>query len=150
MKVKEVMGTEVVSIGPGAKYEEAARVMVKNKFSGLPVVSERGELVGIISEKDLFRAMFPDYQSYTTEPHAYLNREALEERIKDIRNNPVAMYMSPRVFTIEPEAPVLKAGGIMLARGVHRLPVLQNGKIVGIVTREEIYGTILKRYLGLN
>lgn len=143
------MGREVVSVGPDTTYEEAAKIMTSRNFSGLPVVDGKGKLAGLISEKDLFRAMFPDYESYTAEPHAYQDREALEERVKDVRSNPVKMYMSRQVLTVEPETPVLKAAGIMLARGVHRLPVLQNGKIVGIVIREEIYSAILKRYLGL-
>lgn len=143
------MGTDVVSVKPETKYEEAAKIMVGRKFSGLPVVDDRGKLAGIVSEKDLFRAMFPDYEAYTAEPHAYINREALEDRIKDIRNNPVEMYMSRRVLTVEPDAPVLKAAGLMLAHGIHRLPVVEGEKLIGIVTREEIYGAILKRYLGL-
>lgn len=143
------MRTDVISVKPETKYEQAARIMVSRRFSGLPVIDDRGKLVGIISEKDIFRAMFPDYQAYTAEPHAYLNREVLEDRIKDIRNNPVEMYMSCRVLTVEPEAPVLKAAGLMLAHGIHRLPVVEGEKLVGIVTREEIYGAILKRYLGI-
>lgn len=143
------MQAEVVSVSPETTYEEAAEIMVRRNFSGLPVVNDRGKLVGMISEKDIFRAMFPEYESFSAEPHAYLDREALEEKIKDIRNNPVEMYMSCRVLTVEPETPVLKAGGLMLAHGVHRLPVTENGKLIGIVTREEIYTAILKRYLGL-
>lgn len=149
MKVKEVMETDVVSVKPETKYEDAAKIMVQRNFSGLPVINEKGKLVGIISEKDLFRAMFPDYESYTAEPHAYLDREALEDRVKDIHNNPVEMYMSCRVLTVEPETPVLKAAGMMLAHGVHRLPVIENEKLAGIVTREEIYSAILRRYLNL-
>lgn len=149
MKVKEVMNRRVVSVKPGTTYEEAAKIMIVNNFSGLLVITAAGQLVGIISEKDLFRAMFPDYQEYITQPHLYRNREALEERIKDIRAQPVEIYMSCRVLTVEPEAPILKAGGLMLARGIHRLPVVENGQVVGIVTREEIYSTILKRQLGL-
>ncbi len=143
------METEVVSVRPETKYEEAAKIMVSRNFSGLPVTNDRGKLVGMISEKDLFRAMFPDYESFSAEPHAYQDREALEDRIEDIRNNPVEMYMSCRVLTVQPETPVLKAAGIMLAHGVHRLPVVENEKLVGIVTREDIYSAILKRHLGL-
>lgn len=143
------METEVISVKPETKYEEAAKTMVQRNFSGLPVVNGKGKLVGIISEKDLFRAMFPGYISYIAEPHAYLDREALEEKIKDIRNNPVEMYMSRRVLTVQPETPVLKAAGLMLAHSIHRLPVVQDDKLIGIVTREEIYSAILKQYLGL-
>ena len=148
MRVREVMITPVVTISPTTTYEEAARVLHVHKISGVPVVDEKGKLVGLLSEKDLFRAMYPLYEEYILEPHAYYNQELQEEEIEAIRKQPVEKYMSTRVVTIDGDSPVLHAGGLMLAHGLHRLPVVENGKLAGIVTREDIYGTILKRHLG--
>ena len=55
--------------------------------------------------------------------------------------------MSHKVFTVGPNSPILSAGGLMLARGFHLLPVVEDEKLVGIVTREGIYGVILKNIL---
>lgn len=147
MKVREVMVAPVITILPETTYEEAASVLHANQISGVPVVAGNGELVGIISEKDLFRAMYPLYEEYIAEPHAYYNQESREEEIKAIRRQPVKQYMSRNVVTINADSYVLHAGGLMLARGLHRLPVLDDGKLVGIVSREDIYGAILKKHL---
>ena len=59
----------------------------------------------------------------------------------------IEKYMSEQVVTIDIDAPILRAGGLMLARGLHRLPVMENGKMVGIVSREDIYSAVLKKHL---
>ncbi len=148
MKVREVMVTPVVTVTSGATYEDAAFLLHKNNLSGMPVVDAQGAVVGVISEKDLFRALYPLYEEYILEPHAYCNQEQREDEIESIRKQPVENLMSRRVVSINPNDPILHAGGLMLAHGVHRLPVIEDGKLVGIVTREDIYGAILKKHLG--
>jgi CBS domain-containing protein len=147
MKVRDVMKTPVVTVSPSATYEEAAKILYKHKISGMPVVNERGALVGIVSEKDLFRAMYPLYEEYIFEPYAYHNQEAREDEIEIIRKQPVEKYMSKQVVTVNVDDCILHAGGLLLARGLHRLPVMENKKLVGIVSREDIYGAILKKHL---
>lgn len=149
MKVQDVMGTAVITVLPQATYEEAARIMHDHKLSGLPVVDGEGNLVGMISEKDLFKALYPLYHHYILQPEVYLDQEAQENEINDLRTHPVERYMIRKVLTVELDAPILRAGGIMLAYNVHRLPVVERGKLVGIVTREDIYGAILKHHLDL-
>ena len=149
MKVRDVMERIVVSVTPQTTYEQAAKIMHEHRFSGLPVVNSDGKLVGILSDKDLFRALYPHYEDYARKTEEFPNEESGEERIEEVRKETVASLMTKHVLSVEPEAPIMKAGGIMLARGVHRLPVVENGRMVGIVTREEIYGAILKNHLTL-
>jgi CBS domain-containing protein len=148
MKVKEVMETKVITIKDTATYEEAAAVLHNSRISGAPVVDKDGNVVGLISEKDLLRVLYPYYQSYAEHPEAYLDYEARENKIEEIRKRPIDKFMTKQVTTIDPTTPVLKAGGIMLAHGFHRLPVIEDGKLIGIVTREHIYKGILKSHLG--
>ena len=147
MLVRDVMITPVFTVHPTTTYEETARLLHSKKVSGVPVVEEKsGKLVGIVSEKDLFRAMYPLYEEYILAPHVYYNQELQEDEIETIRRQPVEKFMSPEVVTIAPDASILHAGGLMLAHNLHRLPVVEHGKLVGIVTREDIYGTILKKH----
>jgi CBS domain-containing protein len=148
MKVKEVMETKVITINDTSTYEEAASILHQSKISGAPVVNANGEVVGLISEKDLLRVLYPYYQSYAEHPEAYLDYEERENKIEEIRKKPIEKFMTKKVTTIDPSTPVLKAGGIMLAHGFHRLPVIEGGKLIGIVTREHIYKGILKSHLG--
>lgn len=148
MKVRGVMVTPVVTVTPETTYEDAAFLLHKHQLSGMPVVDKDGALVGIISEKDLFRAFYPRYEEYLSDPAAYTDQEKQEDEIENIRKQPVEKYMKRHVVTIDVDACILHAGGLMLAHGIHRLPVMENGKLVGIVAREDIYGTILKKHLG--
>lgn len=143
MKVRDVMTTEVRSLLPSASYGEAARIMVENNFSGLPIVDTGGNLIGIVSEKDLFRALYPIYDDFIANPELYADHERREGEIDALRSTPIERYMTAKVITISPDAPIMKAGGLMLAHHIHRLPVVDDGKVVGIVTREDIYCAIL-------
>lgn len=147
MKVKDVMKTNVITVFPDTTYFEAAKLIYKNNFSGIPVVDHNYKIVGIISEKDLFKAFYPNYIEFVKNPETYINQEEQEKNILEIKNNPISLYMSKNIITVSPETSVLSAGGIMLAHHIHRLPVVDKGKLIGIVSRKDIYKSILKHYL---
>lgn len=150
MKVRDVMKKNVAVIRLGSSYEDAAELMYANRFSGLPVVDHKMNLVGIISEKDLFRAIFPRYEEVALGPEEFRDSPQMEREIESLRSSPVENHMRRNVITVSPDAEIMRAGGLMLAHGIHRLPVVEKGRLVGIVTRKEIYGSILERHLGLS
>lgn len=150
MKIRNVMKSPVVTVSEFATYEEAAKILCSNKISGAPVVDGQGNLVGLISEKDLFRVLFPFEKSFYDNPEAYLDFEKRESKIEEIRKDVITPYISRKVITIDPNMPIMKAGGLMLAKGVHRLPVVENGKLAGIVSRKDIFGRIFKNHLGVD
>jgi len=69
--------------------------------------------------------------------------------VRDLKMCLVKDFMTTDVITAHPDDPVLKIGALMLARGIHRIPVVKNAKLVGVVTRRRIYGNILKKHLDL-
>ncbi|HVM76900.1 MAG TPA: CBS domain-containing protein [Candidatus Paceibacterota bacterium] len=147
MKVRDVMIRNVITLSPKTSYEEAARILYGNHISGAPVVNERGTIVGMISEKDLFRALYPTYAEYCAEPQAFYDWEGREHTIEQVRSQPIERYMSEPAVTVDESDPILRAGGLMLAHSLHRLPVTRHGALAGIVTREAIYQTILQHQL---
>ena len=149
MKIRDVMSTDVVVIPVEATYEEATKILFDNQVSGAPVVDKEGRLVGVISDKDLYRVLFPWYKSFSEDPEEYLNFEAREMAIDEVRQEPVAGFMSKQVITTQPDEFVMRAGAIMLAERVHRLPVVEQGKLVGVVTRADIYHELIAQHLGL-
>jgi CBS domain-containing protein len=148
MKVRDVMIAPVVTASPETTYEAVAALLREHHVSGVPIVDQSGALVGVVSEKDLFRALFPLYEEFLMNPEIYADQEEQENEVEAIRARPIKDYMTRNVITIDADARVLHAGGLMLAHNIHRLPVMDNGKLVGIITREDIYGTILKKHLG--
>jgi CBS domain-containing protein len=148
MKIRDIMITDVITIPITATYEEAARILFDKKINGAAVVDEKGRLAGMISEKDLFRVLYPFPQSYYNDPESYLDLEERESKASEIRNKPIAGFMSKNPVTIGPDVPVMHASALMLAKRVHRLPVIENGKLIGNVTRGLIYRAILKHEFG--
>ena len=147
MKVKDVMDKKVFTLRNDATYEEAARFLAKKDISGAPIVDSENRVIGMLSEKDLFKALYPLYKNFYDNPELYVDYEARESKIEEIRNDTIEKFASKKVISVEPETPILRAGALMLAKGIHRLPVVQKGKLVGIVTREHIYRTILQSHL---
>jgi CBS domain-containing protein len=147
MRVQDVMQTEVVTIPVGMSYRDVERVLREKEITGAPVVDGEGSVVGIVSEKDLFRVLYPFYRSFYENPEMYSDLEARETKASDIADHPVERFMSSRVWHIEPEVPLMRAGAIMLARGIHRMPVMSDGKLVGIVTRTAVYRAVFEMNL---
>lgn len=151
MIVKNVMEKKVITIQKDASYYEAAKILYSNHISGAPVVDANNNLIGMLSEKDLFKVLYPFYRSYYDNPELYLDSESRENKANDIKDHKIETFMSKgnEINTVEPNTPVMRAGALMIAKHVHRLPVIDKGKLVGIVSREDIFRAILKRNFDL-
>jgi CBS domain-containing protein len=146
MLVKDLMSTKIVTIDKDTLYEEAAKILYDNKLTGAPVVDD-GKIIGFVSEKDLFRVLFPFYRNYYKHPESYTDNEDRESKANEIRKHKIERFMKSNVLTIRPNLPVLSAGALMLANGIHRLPVVDNGNLIGIIDRQTIYKNIFKTQL---
>jgi len=136
MRVQEIMTREVVTVGPEADLRDVAKVLVDNGISGLPVCGVRRELLGIVSEGDIVvKEGGPREQG-----HAFLGRlsGASAKNVRKSRAVKVRDAMTTPVVTISPHASVAKAARRMSDLGVKRLPVVQNGELVGIVSRTDL------------
>ena len=148
MKIRDVMTTPVVSVTPDTYYADAARLMHEHALASLVVLDKMGSLVGILSEKDLFRALYPKYREFYRTPHAVFDEEQYEATVEDLREKPVRTFMTTEILSIGPDEPIMKAGGLMLAHHIHLLPVLDDEKFLGVVSRENVFGAVLKSHLG--
>ncbi|MEI7741960.1 MAG: CBS domain-containing protein [bacterium] len=147
MKVIEIMERKPIVLAPTTTYEEATSVLYSNDVSGAPVVGENGELVGMLSLKDLFRILYPFYSSYYDHPESYSDQENRESKVNEVKKKLIKEFMSTRLITIQPHMPVMQAGAIMLAHNVHHLPVIENKKLIGLVTKNSIYRAIIQQHL---
>jgi CBS domain-containing protein len=135
MKVRDVMTTNVITVEPGASLKDTARLLVEHGISGLPVVAD-GVVLGVISEADLlFKERGP------AERRGLLGRVldgyGIDGELKlEARDVGDAMTMPP--LTIGPHRALRVAAALMLEERVNRLPVVLNGKLVGIVTRADL------------
>lgn len=141
------MKTEVIRLNQNTSWREAAATLLENSISGAPVVDDEGNLVGILSEKDLFRGLYPSYKDFYDTPGAHLDFEKLEKEATSIENKNIGEVMNKRLITAKPDDPILKIGGLMVASGIHRVPVVDNdNNLVGTVSRGDIYRAILAQH----
>lgn len=144
MKIRDIMETNVITIKKDASYEEAAKILYEKNVSGVPVVDDSGAVVGIVSEKDIVRVLYPFYQSYYEQPVLYTDYEDREKKATEIRNQTAEIFMTKNVVPVSPDDAIMQAGALMLAKGINRLPVVEDGKVIGIVSRRMIFRAILR------
>jgi len=149
MKVRDIMERDVLVVRNGTTYEEAAKMLHDKGCGSAPVVDEAGKLVGIVSERDLFRILFPFYRSFYENPELYVDFENRECKIVEVRAKPVEIFMTKEVAYVTPEMPIMRAGSLILARQVRTLPVLENGDIVGTITWKRVYQELVKNKFGI-
>jgi CBS domain-containing protein len=126
MKVKDIMTKEVATLGSEEELSLANDIMRLGRIRHLPVVSGEG-VVGIISERDLFRSSLAQALGYGNKD----TREVMKTlRIKDV--------MVKQVVTVSPEMELKDAVALMVDRKIGCLPVVQDKKLLGIVTETDI------------
>jgi len=123
----------------------AIHFFAEHKITGAPVL-EKKQVVGVLSEKDIFRALYPSVAEFYENPELWMEEVELEANAKSILNQPVKIYMSKNLICATPDTPVMQAGSMMLAHRVHRILVMDAEKLVGIVTRAEIFRNLFRLY----
>ncbi len=139
MQAKDIMTTAVVTVRPEDTVEKAVRLMLDHHVSALPVVGRDDLLVGLISEGDLMRRLRDSgskRQSWWLEFLADLDGEA-EEYLK-ARSHRVGDVMTRNVETVTENTPVGEIARTLEKRRIKRVPVLRDGKVVGIVSRANL------------
>jgi CBS-domain-containing membrane protein len=135
MKVSEIMSHPVVSVRTTTRIKEAARLLVDRGISALPVVDDRGVLVGILSEADLLpMEIRPDPRSQAT-PLAPTAGSAPKT---------VAEVMTRDVLTVSANSEVSQAARTMLDAGIKRVPVVRGRRVVGILSRRDLVKVIAR------
>lgn len=146
MIVRQIMKTDILTIAKGASYRQVAKLLLEKKMSGAPVIDKEGKLIGIVSEKDLFKAIYPSYNDFYASPDSFLDFDKLEKESNEASDKLVEDFMSPRLITTTPTTPILKVGAIMVATAIHRVPVMENEKLVGMISRGDVYRAILREH----
>jgi CBS domain-containing protein len=144
MKAVDIMTSPVVTAAPETTVREVAALLYERRIGALPVVQD-GRLVGIVSESDLLRrheigtdcALRGDpwwmrMFRMDSEPAKYVRSHAV--RVADI--------MTPDVSVVDPEAPLADVAEAFEKRGIKRLPVVHNGRVIGIVSRSDLVAAL--------
>ena len=146
LTVEQVMTRDVVSVQEDTPFKEIAQIMHEHKVSGVPVLDERGTLRGIVSEADLlaFEEGHDASKSRRSFTELFIRRGRLEEIEAESERIRARDIMTRDVVTVEPQARVQQASKILLDAGVKRLPVVDGGRVVGIVSRRDLLSPFLR------
>lgn len=129
MLVKEVMTSPVITVRPQMTLKEATQLLEKHRITAMPVVDGHGTLVGVLSEADIIQdAVLPDPRAH--EMPVRIAAAPRATRVADV--------MSRYLLTLPPNADLTEAAELMTSSVVKSLPVVENGLVVGIISRVDI------------
>ena len=125
--VNDYMSRRLITFGPDDDILTAAKILLTERISGAPVVDVGGSLVGMLSKKDCFEVVYAS--SYHQEWGG---------RVRD--------YMSTDVHTIESGTDIIKAADLFMRSSFRRFPVLENGRIVGQISRADLLRALVEHW----
>lgn len=123
--VRDFMVTRLLTLTPEMSIFEAMRRLLEHRFSGAPVVDAAGKLVGMLSEKDCLRVFASGAYYYDA-------------------GGTVSDFMTREVTTVDPDDELFKVADLFLSRSFRRLPVVEDGKLVGQISRRDVLLASLK------
>jgi CBS-domain-containing membrane protein len=141
LKAKDIMTKDVITVKTDTTIEEFARILMKHRISGAPVVDGKGNLRGIATENDLIsknsRLHIPTILRLF-DAYIPLGTSKLEDEIKRVAALTVGEICSKDVITVDEETSAEYIATLMTEKKIHLLPVLKEGKILGIVGKKDL------------
>ena len=116
LTARAIMTDNVVTINQESSIQDAIDLLLMQGISGLPVTDSEGHLIGIVTEFALLAIAYD----------------------QKVRNDTIAQHMTTDVFTVEATDPVNKVADLCLVHRVRRIPVLENGRLVGLISRRDV------------
>ncbi len=145
MKVSELMTREVMTIPPEMSVREAAKLLFEREISGLPVVDQERNVVGMITEKEIIAMALPKFAEQFGDFDVILSEEPFSKKIAEADKIKVKDVMRKEVLCVSEDTSIAEVARLMIAKKARRIPVLgKEKKLVGIIARADIVKKIAK------
>jgi CBS domain-containing protein len=139
MRVRDIMVAPVITASPNASVKSVAETFVRHRISAVPVVDDKGKLLGMISEGDLLhRAEAGTEKQRPWWLRAFVGPDTLANEYVKAHARKVSDVMTPQVITASPETPLHEVAALLEKHSVKRVPIVENGQLVGIVSRANL------------
>jgi CBS domain-containing protein len=150
MKARDVMVSPVITVKPSSSVREVAQTLLKERISAVPVVDDQGKLVGIISEGDLLHRA----EAGTQRRHSWwlvglVGDESLASEYIKAHSRKVADVMTRKVVTAAPDSPLHQIAALLEKNSIKRVPIVENGQLVGIISRANLVQALASTRKGL-
>lgn len=139
MKVRDFLRRELTSLERSTTVSQAIKLLENSGLSSLPVVDEEGKVVGVLSERDLIRALLPGYMDMLHSASFLPSLDQLARRLREIGDQPTERYMTKEVVAVTLDDSDLHVADLMLRKGLKQIPVVDaQGRLIGVVRRIDL------------
>ncbi len=147
LKALDIMTSNPVTLSPDTDIRTAVKLLIDRKINGAPVVDAAGHVVGVLCQSDLVaqqkQVTMPSILAVLDGFIALSSRDDFEREIKKIAATKVSEAMTPSPKAVAPNTPIDEIATIMVNEKLYTLPVVDSGKLVGVVGKEDILRTLL-------
>ncbi|MHB8772575.1 MAG: CBS domain-containing protein [Syntrophales bacterium] len=147
LKARDIMSKEITTVYPDTEIVQAANLMLERHLNGLPVVDREGRLKGVICQSDLMaqqrKIPLPSYFVLLDSAIQLTTSQEVEHVIKKMAATKVAEAMTPDPVTVDPETGLEDIATLMVENAIHTVPVLEGGRLVGVIGKEDILRTLM-------
>ena len=145
--VQDIMTRDLITVSPETDIIKTARLLLENHINGVPVIDETGKLVGILCQSDLVaqqkKLPIPSVFSFLDGLINVSSMKQIKKQVEKIAATVVAEAMTPNPITVQPDMGIEVVAALMVENHFHTIPVVDEGKLVGIVGKEDILRTLL-------
>jgi CBS domain-containing protein len=147
MKARDVMVSHVITVGPELDVRAVANTLIANGISAVPVVAIDGSIVGIISEGDLMRRATGAERKRSWWLESFSSAEQLMADFVKAHGRKAKDVMTRQVISVSPDTSLQEIANLLEKHGIKRVPVIENGRLVGIVSRANLVQALATRGL---
>ena len=138
MLVREVMSTGVLTAFPMDSVRTVVIKMLSRHCGAIPVIDQQHNLVGLVALRDVILPLFPNFGDYIHDSVHSRDFTEMEEGYPEVLKKRVEEVMSQNPLTVSPSTPILEAASYMGVKNFRRIPVAENGKLMGMVSIGDI------------
>jgi CBS-domain-containing membrane protein len=146
LTAKDIMNRDVITVRPDTEITKAAGILLEQKINGLPVVDDKGELVGILCQSDLIaqqkKMPIPSLFTFLDGLIALTSMKQIEKEVRKIAAIVVSDAMTTDPVTVGPDTAIETVAALMVDNSFHTLPVVEDGHLVGIIGKADILKTL--------
>lgn len=146
-RAKDIMTSEILTVTLQTSVSELAKILTTHNINGVPVVDEEENLIGVVTENDLVyqkkRVHIPTIIN-VLDSFIYLeSQERMKKEMEKITGVTVESIYSKNVKTVSPDTPLDEIATLMAEKNVHTIPVMNAGKLVGVIGKRDIIRTLI-------
>ena len=148
IRASDIMTTEVIPVSPKTDITQAAAVLLKNHINGVPVVNDKGKLVGMLCQSDLItqqkRFPVPSIFTFLDGLFSFTSTKTLEKEIQKIAATTVADAMTADPVFVGPDTPIEEVASLMVEKHFHTIPVVDVDRLVGVLGKEDVLKLLIQ------